>query len=168
MERDEEKAPPSGPLLSIGQLSRAELEREIGRRVTDRFSLTAVRAALFPRHQGAMENPDAFARTEGYCGDLMAFYLRIQDAQISEITFTTDGCDATIAAGETLASIVAGISLGDAGRVTPDDVLEALDGLPPNHVHCAELAVSTLRQAIASCGRESYSGMRGHPASANR
>jgi nitrogen fixation NifU-like protein len=149
MDQDEEKAPPSGSLLSIGQLSRAELEREIGKRVTDRFSLTAVRAALFPRHQGAMENPDAFARTQGYCGDLMAFYLRIQDSRIAEITFTTDGCDATMASGEMLASIVAGISLENAERVTPDDVLEALDGLPPNHVHCAELAVSTLRQALA-------------------
>jgi nitrogen fixation NifU-like protein len=149
MDQDEEKTPPSGPLLSIGQLSRAELEREIGKRVTSRFSLTAVRAALFPRHQGAMEDPDAFARTEGYCGDLMAFYLRIRDGLISEITFTTDGCDATMASGEMLASIVAGISLEDAGRVTPDHLLEALDGLPPNHVHCAELAVSTLGQAIA-------------------
>jgi nitrogen fixation NifU-like protein len=149
MDEEAEKAPPAGPLLSIGKLNRAELEREIGKRVTSRFSLTAVRAALFPRHQGAMEQPDAFARTQGYCGDLMAFYLRIRDSRISEITFTTDGCDATTAAGEMLASIVAGISLAEAEGVTPDDLLEALDGLPPNHVHCADLAVSTLRQAIA-------------------
>ena len=151
MDDDAEKVPPAGPLLSIGELNRAELEREIGRRVTSRFSLTAVRAALFPRHQGTIDHPDAFARTQGYCGDLMAFYLRILDGRISEITFTTDGCDATMAAGEMLASLVTGISLGEAERVTPDVLLEALDGLPPTHVHCADLAVSTLRQAIADC-----------------
>ncbi len=150
MEQDEEEVPPPGPLLSIGELSRAELERETGRRVTSRFSLRAVRAALFPRHQGTMVHPDAFARTQGYCGDLMAFYLRIQDDRISEITFTTAGCDATMAAGEMLASLVAGISLAEAERVTADGMLEALDGLPPNHVHCADLAVSTLCQAIAN------------------
>lgn len=144
-----EEAPPTGPLLSIGDLDRAELERVIGERVTSRFSLAAVKAAIFPRHQGTMENPDGFARTKGYCGDLMAFYMRIRDNRISEITFTTDGCDATMASGEMLATLASGISLAEAEQLTPDRLLEALDGLPSNHVHCVELAVSTLRQAIS-------------------
>lgn len=143
-----EETSPTEPLLSIGQWESADIEREIGRRVTSRFSLTAVRAAVFPRHQGRMKHPDGFARTQGYCGDLMAFYLRIRDNQIAEISFTTDGCDATMASGEMLATLASGVSLVEAEKVTPEELLEALDGLPPNHVHCAELAVSTLRQAI--------------------
>jgi nitrogen fixation NifU-like protein len=58
--------------------------------------------------------------------------------------------DATIAAGEMLATMVTGMSLEEAQQVTADDLLAALDGLPPNHTHCAALAVKTLGEAIAS------------------
>ena len=131
-----------------GPMSRDELAREIGKRATRRFSVKALRAALYPRHLGKMDQPDGYAHAHGSCGDLMTFYLRVKDGRITKITFTTDGCDATIASGEMLASIVAGLALEEAERVTPDDLLRALDGLPPNHVHCADLAVMTLREAI--------------------
>jgi nitrogen fixation NifU-like protein len=49
-----------------------------------------------------------------------------------------------------LARMVVGNSLDEAQRVTPEELLEALDGLPPNHIHCAALAVATLREAIHS------------------
>jgi nitrogen fixation NifU-like protein len=45
--------------------------------------------------------------------------------------------------------MVTGLSLQEAERITPQDLLRALDGLPPNHVHCASLAVGTLRDALA-------------------
>jgi nitrogen fixation NifU-like protein len=147
---DSEETVRLGQLVTFfDEIGRAELEREAGRRATKRFSLKALRAALYPCHLGKMDQPDAYAHVQGYCGDLMTFYLRIEDGRIPEVTFTTEGCDATIASGEMLASMVVGLSLKAAEQVTPDDVLTALDGLPPNHVHCAELAVTTLREAIA-------------------
>jgi nitrogen fixation NifU-like protein len=127
----------------------AEPETEAVQNPPHRFSLTVLRAALFPERLGRMEQPDGYARAQGHCGDLMTFYLRIEDERITQITFTTDGCDATIASGEMLASMVEGVSLAEAGQVTPEELLAALEGLPPNHVHCAGLAVATLRAAIA-------------------
>ncbi len=135
----------------IVPLSRTELEQEIARRTAKRFSTKALRAALFPQHLGTMEQPDGYARTHGECGDLITFYLRIEDGRVPLVAFTTDGCDATIAAGEMLATMVTGMSLEEAQQVTADDLLAALDGLPPNHTHCAALAVKTLDEAIASC-----------------
>jgi nitrogen fixation NifU-like protein len=143
------------PIVLVEEISRAELEMEIARRTAGRFSTAALRAALFPEHLGTMDQPDGYARAHGECGDLMTFYLRIEDGRIPEITFTTDGCDATIASGEVLASMVTGMSLEEAGQVMPDELLAALDGLPPNHTHCAALAVKTLLEAIAS-----YRGVR--------
>ena len=140
----------SQPLSFFDDSSQAELAQEIARRAVRRFSTKTLHAALFPQHEGAMEQPDGYARAEGECGDLMSFYLRIEEGRISTITFTTNGCDATIASGEMLAALVSGTSLGEAKRVTPDDLLAALDGLPPNHIHCAALAVKTLREAIES------------------
>ena len=151
MADNEDTRPAGQPVTFFDHLDRAALEKEIARRTAERFSETALRAALFPRHQGIMEQPDGRARVEGYCGDLITFYLRIADGRISEITFTTDGCDATIASGETLASMVAGMPLDEAEQVTAEQLLVALDGIPSNHIHCAELAVQTLHRAIASC-----------------
>jgi nitrogen fixation NifU-like protein len=130
----------------------AVLVQEIGQRIANRFSEKALRAAFYPRHVGTMDQPDAHANLQGYCGDLITFYLRIEAEHISKITFTTEGCDATIASGEILASIVTGMSLEQAAQVTPEDLLMALEGMPPNHVHCTELAVKTLRDAIAGYG----------------
>lgn len=153
MAEKEEPAPPAQSVTLFGDIGRAKLEQEIARRVSKRFSTKALRAAFFPQHLGTMDQPDGYARAQGYCGDLITFYLRIEEGRIPKITFTTDGCDATIASGEMLASMVRGMSLEKAKQVTPDDLLSAFDGLPPNHTHCAELAVRTLREAI-----ESYQG----------
>jgi len=150
MADNEENRPAAQPVTFFTDLDRAALENEVARRLTNRFSETALRAALSPRHQRKMEQPDAYACVEGHCGDLISFYLRIVDGCISEITFTTDGCDATIATGEMLAFLVTGMPLNEAERVTAEDLLIALEGLPPNHTHCALLAVQTLREAIAS------------------
>ena len=39
---------------------------------------------------------------------------------------------------------------GGSEKMTPEDLIAALDGLPEESVHCAELAVNTLREAIAN------------------
>jgi nitrogen fixation NifU-like protein len=156
---------PSIPECEMRPLSRTQLEQEIARRTADRFSTKALRAALFPQHEGIIDHPDGCACTHGECGDLISFYLRVEDGRISVVRFTTDGCDATIAAGEMLATMVTGMSREKAGRVTADDLLAALDGLPSNHTHCAALAVKTLSKAIASCegGTEVLSERREEP-----
>jgi nitrogen fixation NifU-like protein len=150
MAQNEKARAGAQPVTFFNDMDRDALEREVARRLADRFSDTALRAALFSHHLGEMEGPDGFAHVEGYCGDLITFYLRIADGCISEITFTTDGCDATIASGEMLATLVAGKTLNEAERVTAEELLVALDGMPANHTHCTELAVQTLREAIAS------------------
>ena len=150
MAENEETRPPAQPVTFFADLDRAALEQEVARRLTDRFSETALRAALYPRHQGEMEQPDGHAHVEGYCGDLITFYLRVVNGCISKVTFTTDGCDATVASGEMLSSLVMGKSLSEAERVTAEELLVALGGMPANHTHCTELAVQTLREAITS------------------
>ena len=141
---------PNQSLHFFDDSSQAELAQEMAQRAARRFSTKTLRAALFPQHQGTMDQPDGYARTKGECGDLMTFYLRVEEGRIPTITFRTDGCDATIACGEMLASMVMGMSLDEARQVTPDDLLTALDGLPPNHIHCAGLAVKTLWDAVES------------------
>ena len=56
----------------------------------------------------------------------------------------TDGCGSTVASGGMLVKMVHGMSPEKAGGVRPEGLLNTLDGLPKESVHCVELAVSTL------------------------
>jgi nitrogen fixation NifU-like protein len=47
-----------------------------------------------------------------------------------------------------LTQMVTGMRLEEAEWVLPEDLIEALDGLPEESVHCAGLAVSTLQNAL--------------------
>jgi nitrogen fixation NifU-like protein len=81
--------------------------------------------------------------------------------RIGEATFMTDGCGPTIACGSMLTTMVRGMSLEEAGEFRSMDLIEALGGLPEESLHCAELAVRTLRAAIADClraGRDDENG----------
>jgi nitrogen fixation NifU-like protein len=60
----------------------------------------------------------------------------------------TDGCGATIACGSMLTSMIKGKSLDEAEAITEDDLIAALGGLPEENLHCAHLAIITLRDAL--------------------
>ncbi len=62
----------------------------------------------------------------------------------------TDGCGPTVACGSMLTKMVTGMPLEKAGKIAPKSLIAALDGLPEESIHCAELAVNTLREAIAN------------------
>jgi nitrogen fixation NifU-like protein len=78
----------------------------------------------------------------------MEIHLRLQGEQIEDATFVTDGCGPTVACGSMLTTMVQGMSLEQASALRPKDLLQALDGLPEENAHCAELAVKTLQNAL--------------------
>ena len=90
----------------------------------------------------------------------MEMYLKVEDERIKACTFFTDGCGATIACGNRLARFVEGMALRDARSVRPSDLISLLNGLPPEHEHCATLAVMALRNAIRNF-EEKRGGRRG-------
>ena len=125
-------------------LQEAILERERAL-----FSTRVLEEARQPRNMGVMLDPDGHALVCGPCGDSMEIFLRIQDSRIAVAAFMTDGCGPTVACGSMLTQIVKGKSLEEAMAIEAADVIIALDGLPPEHVHCAALAVNTLQEAVA-------------------
>lgn len=58
------------------------------------------------------------------------------------------GCCASIATSSMTSVLAKGKSLDDALKITDEDIIEALDGLPENKVHCSNLGVTALRNAI--------------------
>jgi len=128
----------------------ADLQRQVIEQERALYSDKVIEEAHNPRNLGRMLEPDACGIVRGWCGDTMEIYLRLNRERIKEITFMTDGCGPSVACGSMLTRLVQGMSLEEAGKITPEGLLEALDGLPEESVHCAELAVNTLREAIAN------------------
>jgi nitrogen fixation NifU-like protein len=78
----------------------------------------------------------------------MEITLQLNEMTIKEATFVTDGCGPTLACGSLLTQMLIGMTLAEAEWVLPEDLIKALDGLPEESLHCADLAVSTLHNAL--------------------
>jgi len=139
----------------IGDFDRMveELQQQIIEKERALYSATVIEQAHNPRNLGCISGPDAYGCVRGWCGDMMEIYLRLNGKRIQEATFMSDGCGPSVACGSMLTAMVQGMSLEEAGEIKPQDLLAALDGLPEESVHCTELAVSTLREAIANWPR---------------
>jgi nitrogen fixation NifU-like protein len=133
----------------VAALQEAILEREQAL-----FSAQVLKEARQPQNLGVMLEPHGHALEWGACGDTMEFFLRVQDSRIEAATFMTDGCGPTVACGSMLTQMVQGKSLNEAAAIEAADLIIALDGLPPEHIHCATLAVNSLQEAMAACRSE--------------
>jgi len=125
-----------------------ELQRQIIEQERALYSAKVIEEAHNPTNLGRMARPDAYGIVHGWCGDTMEVYLRLNGARIEEATFMTDGCGPSVACGNMLTRLVRGMSLEEAGEIKPEDLIAALDGLPEESLHCAELAVNTLRYVL--------------------
>jgi nitrogen fixation NifU-like protein len=128
-----------------------EIQRQIIEDERATYSQKVIEETYNPKNLGRMSAPDAVGIVHGWCGDTMEIYLRMNSSRIEEATFMTDGCGPTVACGSKLTTMVRGMSLDQASEITPENLIAALDGLPEESLHCAELAVNTLREAINHC-----------------
>ena len=113
------------------------------------YSAKVIAESSNPTHKARMGGPDAWGIIHGCCGDTMEIYLRLNGERIAGATFMTDGRESAVACANVLCKMMCGLSHAEAGRITPEGVIAALDGLPPARVHCATLAVNTLKKALA-------------------
>jgi len=125
-----------------------EIQRQIIEDERATYSQKVIEGYYNPQNLGRMRDPDALGIVHGWCGDTMEIYLKMNSNRIREATFMTDGCGPTVACGSKLTTVVRGMSLDEARQIKQDDLVVALDGLPEESLHCAELAVNTLREAI--------------------
>jgi nitrogen fixation NifU-like protein len=103
-----------------------------------------------PRNAG--ELPDATASAEvsnPACGDLMQLAVRVADGRIVDVRFQTRGCVTAIACGSLLTELLRDKSLGEARRITYQEISDALGGLPPATVHGSQLACEALEAVLA-------------------
>jgi len=112
------------------------------------YSEAAIDHMRNPRNVGTIPNAEGQARITGPCGDTMEIWLRVTGGVIEQASFWTDGCGTTIAAGSVVTELARGKRATEAFRISQQDVLDALGGLPDESVHCALLAANTIKEAI--------------------
>lgn len=102
-----------------------------------------------PRNVGEIEIPDGVGEVGNpTCGDIMKITIKVENNIITDIKFKTFGCGAAVAASSMVTELAKGKTLEEAKQITRKDVADALDGLPPNKMHCSNLAADALRLAI--------------------
>ena len=102
-----------------------------------------------PRNVGEISDADGIG-TEGnpVCGDVMKIFIKVKDDKITDAKFQTFGCGAAIAVSSMVTEIAKGMTLDEALKITKQSLSEALDGLPPQKMHCSNLGADALHKAI--------------------
>ena len=102
-----------------------------------------------PRNVGEIKDANAVGVVgNAKCGDIMKIYMDIDGDIIKDVKFKTFGCGPAIATSSMATEMVKGKTVAEALELTNKAVMEALDGLPPEKVHCSVLAEEAIHSAI--------------------
>lgn len=102
-----------------------------------------------PKHVGFIEDADGVGKVgNASCGDIMEISIKVKDDVITDAKFRTFGCAAAIASSSVATDMVIGKHLDEALAIKNKDVVETLEGLPPQKIHCSVLAEEAIKKAI--------------------
>ncbi len=87
------------------------------------------------------------------CGDAMKIWIKVDSTteRITELKWKTFGCGSAIASTSMMSVMVTengGITIDEAKKLRPQDIMQRLGGLPARKVHCSVLGDKALRAAI--------------------
>ncbi len=103
-----------------------------------------------PRNVGKIEDADGVGEVgNAKCGDIMKMYLKIdEDQTITDCKFNTFGCGSAIATSSMATELIKGKKVSEALELSNRAVVEALDGLPAQKIHCSVLAEEAVKAAV--------------------
>jgi nitrogen fixation NifU-like protein len=102
-----------------------------------------------PRNVGEIENASGVGEVGNpVCGDMMTFYVKIDNGILTDVKFKTFGCGAAIAVSSMVSEMAKGKTVDEAMKITNANVAKELGGLPPNKLHCSNLGADALHRAI--------------------
>ena len=103
----------------------------------------------YPRNVGKLDDADGIGEVgNAKCGDIMRMYIKVEDGVITDCKFNTFGCGSAIATSSMATELIKGKPVEEALELSNQAVVEALDGLPPQKIHCSVLAEEAVRAAV--------------------
>lgn len=107
------------------------------------------------KNYGKIENADGIGKVGNpRCGDVMWIYIKVENDTIVDAKYETFGCVAAIATSSMAIDMIKGKPVQQALDITNRAVAEALDGLPPEKMHCSILAEEGIKAAIEDYNRK--------------
>lgn len=104
---------------------------------------------LHPRNVGQIDDADGVGEVGNVkCGDIMKIYLKIENDIVVDAKFQTFGCGSAIATSSMATEMIKGQPLSQALQLSNRAVVEALDGLPVQKIHCSVLAEQAIKAAV--------------------
>jgi nitrogen fixation NifU-like protein len=102
-----------------------------------------------PRNFGEIIDADGVGEVGNpVCGDMMAFYIKVEGDRLIDVKYKTFGCVAAISVSSMVSEMAKGKTIEEAKLITNKSVAEALDGLPKEKLHCSNLGADALSKAI--------------------
>ncbi|HLR34594.1 MAG TPA: iron-sulfur cluster assembly scaffold protein [Tissierellales bacterium] len=113
------------------------------------YSNKVIEHFMTPRNVGSMVDADAEGSYgDPNCGDSLNIYIKVENNVIKDISFLVFGCTASVATSSMTTVLAKGKTIEEALKIEEEDIVDALDGLPENKLHCSNLGVQALRSAI--------------------
>jgi len=98
-----------------------------------------------PRNPGEVANADATVQLENpACGDILKLSMKVANGQIAEIRFLAKGCVPAMACGSAMTELVKGKTVEAASRLSREELVQAIGGLPDASSHASHLAMDAL------------------------
>ncbi len=114
-------------------------------------------------HLGEVENPDGLGEHGSIaCGDSLRFTFRVEKNEdptkdiITEARYLTFGCTSAIAASEALCVILEARKCSpiEALKITNQDIVDFLEGLPDQKIHCSVMGAEALEAAVCDWAKK--------------
>jgi NifU-like protein involved in Fe-S cluster formation len=133
-----------------GKTSRKLSEEELQLMVESGYSNKAIDLYVNNVNVGTLTEPSIVTTFLGPCGDLIKLYLHINEKDIiKDAKFYYLGCPGSASSASAMTILIKGRTINQAKKLTEQDVLDGLGGLPKSKLDCARLSIKTLRKAIA-------------------
>jgi NifU-like protein involved in Fe-S cluster formation len=103
-----------------------------------------------PRNVGTLDTATATISVENpVCGDILELSARMEAGRIAEARFRTRGCVTAMACSSLLTELLRGKTTAEIRGITPEQLSEALGGLPQATFHAAQLARDAVQALVA-------------------
>lgn len=108
-----------------------------------------------PLNMGQIPGAQGIGFQGSDCGDWVRMWIKLDDAgRIEDARFQAYGCASALASSSVLTELAKGKTVSEALKISAEDVIQILGGLPEHKTHCSGLSYGAYRNALEACATQ--------------